>query len=81
MGTRDMKRKTTKIHRKIYEDYYQICLLPYIEIHHVDGNHKNNHNDNDNHSVSSLGEESVVQIDEHYHFDHNNNKNIIIYCN
>lgn len=37
-----MKRKTTKIHRKIYEEYYQLCLLPYIEIHHVDGNHNNN---------------------------------------
>jgi hypothetical protein len=37
-----MKRKYTKIHRKIYEDYYQICLLPYIEIHHIDGNHNNN---------------------------------------
>jgi len=41
-----MKRKTTKIHRKIYEDYYQICLLPYIEIHHIDGNHENNQIDN-----------------------------------
>lgn len=41
-----MKRKTTKIHRKIYEDYYQLCLLPYIEIHHKDGNHDNNHIDN-----------------------------------
>ena len=37
-----MKRRSTKIHRNIYEDYYQICLLPYIEIHHVDGNHNNN---------------------------------------
>ena len=37
-----MKRQTTKIHRKIYENYYQICLLPYIEIHHIDGNHSNN---------------------------------------
>lgn len=46
MGTRDIKRKTTKIHRRIYEDYYQICLLPYIEIHHIDGNHENNHIDN-----------------------------------
>lgn len=41
-----MKRKTTKIHRKIYEDHYQICLLPYIEIHHIDGNHNNNAIDN-----------------------------------
>ena len=41
-----MKRKPTKKHRKIYEDYYQVCLLPYIEIHHKDGNHDNNHIDN-----------------------------------
>lgn len=37
-----MKRKTTKIHRLIYEQYYNCCLLPYIEIHHIDGNHSNN---------------------------------------
>ena len=37
-----MKSKSKKIYRKIYEEYYQCCLLPYIEIHHVDGNHKNN---------------------------------------
>ena len=36
------KRTTTKIYRKIYEDYHKCCLLPYIEIHHIDGNHKNN---------------------------------------
>lgn len=34
--------KSTKIHRKIYEAYHKICLLPYIEIHHIDGNHQNN---------------------------------------
>jgi hypothetical protein len=37
-----MKRKSTKIHRLTYEQYYNCCLLPYIEIHHVDGNSKNN---------------------------------------
>jgi hypothetical protein len=41
-----MKRTTTKIYRKIYEEYHKCCLLPYIEIHHVDGNHKNNSIDN-----------------------------------
>ena len=38
----EMKRKYTKIHRRIYENYYKCCLLPYIEIHHIDGNHDNN---------------------------------------
>jgi hypothetical protein len=37
-----MKSKSKKIYRKIYEEHYQCCLLPYIEIHHIDGNHKNN---------------------------------------
>lgn len=37
-----MKRLYTKIHRKIYEDYYQCGLIPYVEIHHIDGNSKNN---------------------------------------
>jgi hypothetical protein len=37
-----MKRKQTKIHRIIYEKHYNCCLLPFIEIHHVDGNHTNN---------------------------------------
>lgn len=41
-----MKRKTTKIYRKIYEQHHQCCLLPYIEIHHIDGNHKNNNIEN-----------------------------------
>jgi hypothetical protein len=43
VGTRhEMKRKNSKIHRIIYEKYYNCCLLPFIEIHHVDGNHNNN---------------------------------------
>jgi hypothetical protein len=37
-----MKRKHSKIHRIIYETHYQCCLLPYIEIHHIDGDSKNN---------------------------------------
>jgi hypothetical protein len=37
-----MKRKNSKIHRVIYEKHYNCCLLPYIEIHHIDGNSKNN---------------------------------------
>jgi hypothetical protein len=37
-----MKRKQTKIHRIIYEKHHNCCLLPFIEIHHIDGNHNNN---------------------------------------
>ena len=33
-------------HRLVYEDYYNICLLPTTHIHHIDGNKKNNHIDN-----------------------------------
>ena len=29
-------------YRKIWEKYYQACLLPGIHIHHIDGNHSNN---------------------------------------
>jgi hypothetical protein len=37
-----MESKSKKIYRKIFEEYHQCCLLPYIEIHHIDGNHNNN---------------------------------------
>ena len=37
-----MKRKNSKVHRIIYEKHHNCCLLPYIEIHHIDGNSKNN---------------------------------------
>jgi len=29
-------------HRVIYEEYYNCCLLPWIEIHHIDNNRSNN---------------------------------------
>ena len=38
--------RTTKIHRRIYEDYHKITLPSQIEIHHIDGNHDNNQIDN-----------------------------------
>ena len=34
--------RTTKKHRRIYEDHYNIILPSNIEIHHIDGNHNNN---------------------------------------
>jgi len=33
-------------YRKIYEEHYECSLLPYIEIHHIDGNHNNDGIDN-----------------------------------
>lgn len=52
-----MKRPYTKIHRKIYEEHFQCSLIPYVEIHHIDGNHKNN-------NIENL---MPVTIEEHYH--------------
>ena len=51
-----MKRKTSKIYRTRYETHHSCCLLPYIEIHHIDGNHKNN-------SIENL---MPVTAQEHY---------------
>ena len=34
--------RTTKKHRRIYEDYYNVRLPSIIEVHHIDGNHDNN---------------------------------------
>jgi hypothetical protein len=51
-----MKRKSSKIYRNLYEQHHNCCLLPYIEIHHIDGNHKNN-------SIENL---MAVTSREHY---------------
>jgi hypothetical protein len=48
--------RTTKKHRRIYEDYYNIRLPIDIEIHHIDGNHDNN-------DISNL---MPVTIQEHF---------------
>lgn len=31
-----------KCHRLIYEDYYNVCLLSFVDIHHIDGDKLNN---------------------------------------
>lgn len=36
------EKLNVKLHRKIYEDYYQCCLLPDIVIHHIDHDTRNN---------------------------------------
>jgi hypothetical protein len=48
--------RTTKIYRRIYEDYYNIRLPKDIEIHHIDGNHSNN-------EINNL---KPVTIQEHF---------------
>ena len=48
--------RTTKKHRRIYEDYYNVRLPSDVEIHHIDGDHGNN-------DVSNLKQ---VSIEEHY---------------
>jgi HNH endonuclease len=35
-----------KMHRVIYEQWYDCCLLPWIDIHHIDGNKQNNRIEN-----------------------------------
>ena len=52
--------RTTKIHRKIYEDYHNIRLSSDVEIHHIDGNHGNN-------DITNL---KLVSIQEHYDIHH-----------
>lgn len=54
MGTCTMR--TTKKHRRIYEDYHKVRLPSNIEIHHIDGNHDNNH-------IENL---KAVSIQEHF---------------
>ena len=52
--------RTTKKHRRIYEDYHNIRLPSNIEIHHIDGNHNNN-------DISNL---LAVTWEEHYKIHH-----------
>ena len=48
--------RTTKVHRRIYEDYHNVRLPSDVEIHHIDGNHDNN-------DIINL---KPVSIEEHY---------------
>jgi hypothetical protein len=40
------KDSRMKLHRVIYENHYKCCLLPYIIVHHIDGNKDNNNIEN-----------------------------------
>jgi hypothetical protein len=53
--------RTTKKHRRIYEDHYNIRLSSDIEIHHIDGNHDNN-------LIENL---KPVSITEHFQIHYN----------
>ena len=48
--------RTTKIHRRIYEDYHNVRLSSNMDIHHIDENHFNN-------DISNL---KLVSLKEHY---------------
>jgi hypothetical protein len=53
-----------KNYRKLYEKYHNCCLLPGIDIHHVDGNHQNN-------SIENL---KAVSLEEHYNIHKSQNE-------
>lgn len=50
------KRPPFGKHRKVWETYYNSCLLPGVEIHHIDGNYNNN-------EITNL---MPVTIEEHF---------------
>ena len=39
---RKVNKRYIRQHRFIYEEYYNCCLLRYVDIHHIDGNKQNN---------------------------------------
>lgn len=41
-----MKRYKYKEHRLVYEQFHKLCLLPWAEVHHVNGNTLDNRPDN-----------------------------------
>jgi hypothetical protein len=49
-------KRTTKIHRRIYEDYHNLRIPSSLDIHHIDGNHNNN-------NINNL---KLVTLKEHY---------------
>jgi hypothetical protein len=53
-----------KNYRKLYEKYHNCCLLPGIDIHHIDGNHDNN-------SIENL---KAVSLEEHYNIHKSQNE-------
>jgi hypothetical protein len=59
----------SKNYRKVFERYHQCCLLPGIDIHHIDGNHDNNHPEN----------LQAVTLHEHYNIHKSQNDHYACY--
>lgn len=53
----------SKDYRRVYERYHQCCLLPGIDVHHIDGDHSNN-------DPKNL---MAVTLQEHYDLHKDNN--------
>lgn len=72
-------------HRLVYERYYNVCLLPWTEIHHKDGNKKNNNKISNlipvtksNHSIITMLERKGIKIKD---LEELNKPKICIYPN
>ena len=59
----------SKNYRKVFERYHQCCLLPGIDIHHIDGNHNNNQSEN----------LKAVTLQEHYDIHKSQNDHYACY--
>lgn len=62
-------RTMSKNYRKVFERYHQCCLLPGVDIHHIDGDHNNNHPEN----------LQAVTLQEHYDIHKSQNDHYACY--
>lgn len=67
----NQKRKKMHIHQWIYENHFKCCLLPYANIHHIDG-------DKDNNDPQNLM--GFVNISKHRTYENGSDKRICLKC-